>query len=59
MKLPTPIPPGGPRQMIMAFDSVKTRGMSSRQREAALTALAMLLMEAAGAAEKEEPHERA
>lgn len=28
MKLPTPIPPEGPRQMIMAFDSVKTRGMS-------------------------------
>ncbi|WP_234705040.1 hypothetical protein [Sinorhizobium meliloti] len=28
MKLPTTIPPEGPRQMIMAFDSVKTRGMS-------------------------------
>lgn len=27
MKLPTPIPPDGPRQMIMAFDSLKTRGM--------------------------------
>lgn len=59
MKLPTPIPPGDSRQMIMAFDSVKTRGMSPRQRGAALTALAMLLMEAACAAEKEEPHERA
>ncbi|RVI05661.1 hypothetical protein CN200_31545, partial [Sinorhizobium meliloti] len=47
MKLPTPIPPEGPRQMIMAFDSVKTRGMSPRQRETALMALAMLLMEAA------------
>lgn len=47
MKLPTSIPPEGPRQMMMAFDSVKTRGMSPRQREAALMALAMLLMEAA------------
>ncbi|MDX0321814.1 hypothetical protein GOC38_30110 [Sinorhizobium meliloti] len=57
MKLPTPIPPEGPRQMIIAFDSVKTRGMSPRQMEAALMALAMLLMEAACVAEKEAPHD--
>lgn len=44
--------------LIMAFDSVTTRGMSPRQSEAALMALAMLLMEAACVAEKEAPHER-
>ncbi|MEK1944926.1 MAG: hypothetical protein AAAB36_05000 [Ensifer adhaerens] len=58
MKLPAHIPPDAPRQMIMAFDSVKTRGMSPRQREAALTALAILLMEAACVEAKEAPHER-
>jgi hypothetical protein len=45
--------------MIMAFDSHKMRGMSPRQREAVLVALANLLMEATEAAGKEEPHERA
>lgn len=45
--------------MIMAFDSHKMHGMSPRQREAALAALANLLMEATEAARKEEPHERA
>jgi hypothetical protein len=45
--------------MIMAFDSHKMRGMSPQQREAALAALANLLMEATEAAGKEEPHERA
>lgn len=59
MKMPMRSLPEGPRQMIMAFDSVKTRGMSAHQREAALMALAMLLMEAACAVEKEEPNEHA
>ena len=45
--------------MVMAFDSHKMRGMSARQREAALMALANLLMEATEAGKKEEPHERA
>jgi hypothetical protein len=45
--------------MIMAFDSHKMRGMSPRQREAVLVALANLLMEATEAAGKEEPYERA
>lgn len=59
MKRTTPIVPEGPRQMIMAFDSVKTRGLSPQQREAAITALAILLAEAAGTAGKEKPNERA
>jgi hypothetical protein len=59
MKMPKRSLPEGPRQMIMAFDSVKTLGMSPSQRETALMALAMLLMEAACAVEKEEPNERA
>lgn len=43
----------------MAFDSHKMLGMSPRQREAVLVALANLLMEATVVARKEEPHERA
>jgi hypothetical protein len=43
----------------MAFDSHKMLGMSPRQRDAVLMALATLLMEATEAARKEEPHERA
>ena len=50
-------PAKDPRQMNMAFDSGKTQGMSPQQREAAITALATLLAEAAGAAEKETPNE--
>lgn len=59
MKRSTSNPPESSRQMIMAFDSHKMHGMSPRQREAALAALANLLMEATEAARKEEPHERA
>ena len=59
MKRPTPIPPERSRQVAMAFDSHKMLGMSPRQREAVLMALASLLMEATEAARKEEPHERA
>ncbi len=59
MKRSTSNPPESSRQMIMAFDSHKMRGMSPRQREAVLVALANLLMEATEAAGKEEPYERA
>jgi hypothetical protein len=59
MKRSTPNPPEKSRQIIMAFDSHKMLGMSPRQREAVLVALANLLMEATEAVRKEEPHERA
>ena len=59
MKRSTSNPPKRSRQMIMAFDSHKMHGMSPRQREAALAALAILLIEATEAARKEGPHERA
>lgn len=59
MKRSTPNPPERSRQIIMAFDSHKMLGMSPRQREAVLMALATLLMEATEIARKEEPHERA
>ena len=59
MKRSTSNPLESSRQMIMAFDSHKMRGMNPRQREAVLVALANLLLEATEAAGKEEPHERA
>ena len=43
-------PAPAPRQLSMALDSVKLRGMSPLQRSAALALLARLLMEAAGVA---------
>lgn len=46
-----PSPP--PRQLSMALDSVRLRGMSPSERVTALTLLASLLMEAAGIAEGE------
>lgn len=57
MKQPMAIPIEEPRQMNMAFDSEKTRGMSPQQREAVITALATLLTEAADTAGKEKPNE--
>lgn len=57
MKQPMENPVKEPRQMNMAFDSGETRGMSPQQREAAITALAILLAEAADAAGKEKPNE--
>ena len=50
--------PVNPRQILMAFETRQMQGMSSPQREAALRALATLLMEAVSADEREEPHER-
>lgn len=57
MKRPMPSSTQEARQMTMAFDSTKTRGMSPQQREAAITALAILLAEAADTAGKEKPNE--
>jgi hypothetical protein len=42
-----------PRQLSMALDSVRLRGMSSSERRALLARLAGLLMEAAGVAVQE------
>jgi hypothetical protein len=43
------LPLDAPRQLSMALDSVRLRGMSPSERRAALSSLANLLMEAAGA----------
>ena len=39
-----------PRQLQMQFDSTRLRGMSPQDRQQAVTRLAILLTEAAGAA---------
>lgn len=47
--LPAPAPPAiAARQLSMAFDSVRLRGMSPSERRAVLARLAGLLLEAAG-----------
>jgi hypothetical protein len=48
--LPTPAPSStaAPRQLSLALDSAKLRGMTPPDRGAALALLARLLMEAAG-----------
>jgi hypothetical protein len=52
--LPTPtLPSTAPRQLSMALDSVKLRGLSPSERRTALARLASLLMEAAGVAVEE------
>ncbi len=49
--LPIPaLPSKPPRQLSMALDSVRLRGMSPSERRTALARLATLLMEAAGVA---------
>jgi hypothetical protein len=49
--LPAPPPPyTGLRQLSLALDSVRVRGMSPSERRAVLDRLADLLLEAAGAA---------
>ncbi len=46
---PRPAPPStAPRQLSMALDSARLRGMSAVQRGASVARLAKLLMEAAG-----------
>ncbi len=45
-----PAKPTLPRQLQMQFDSTRLRGMSPQDRQQAVTRLAILLTEAAGAA---------
>ena len=47
------LPTTAPRQLSMALDSARLRGMSSAERGTVLARLASLLLEAAGAAAKE------
>jgi hypothetical protein len=53
MRPPKEEPAPAPRQLSMALDSVKLRGMSPLEGSAALALLARLLMEAAGVAAAE------
>ena len=43
-----PKPPALPRQLPIALDPVRLRGMSAAERRSVVTALATLLTEAAG-----------
>lgn len=47
------LPTTAPRQLSMALDSAKLRGMSPAERGTVLARLASLLLEAAGAAVEE------
>ncbi len=58
MKPPRQGPPSAPRQLSMALDSVKLRGMSPTERSVALALLAGLLIEAAGVAAEAGDDER-
>ena len=52
--LPVPaLLPSAPRQLSMALDSARLRGMSPSERRTALARLTSLLMEAAGVAAEE------
>ncbi len=50
--------PTSPRQLSMALDSVRLRGMSPSERAMAVARLANLLMEAAAPATEERDHDR-
>jgi hypothetical protein len=58
MRTPKEEPAPAPRQLSMALDSVKLRGMSPLERSAALELLARLLMEAGGVAAAETDDEQ-
>ena len=45
--------PSPPRQLLIALDSTRLRGMSPTDRRQAVTCLAILLTEAAGAVDAE------
>lgn len=45
-----PAAPTVPRQLSIAFDSIRLRGMNPSERAKAIACLASLLMQAAGAA---------
>ena len=59
-RLPTKVslPPALPRQMSIAFDSIRLVGLSTPERMKALTHLTHLLMLAAGVVSKEAEDER-
>ena len=48
------LPPVGPRQLSMALDAPKLRGLSPSERDAVLGALAGLLLEASDFPERED-----
>lgn len=48
-----PTRPSSPKQLQMQFDSTRLRGMSALDRQQIVVRLAILLTEAAGAAEPE------
>jgi len=52
------LPPALPRQMSIAFDSIRLAGLSAPERMKALTHLTHLLMLAAGVVRKEDDDER-
>ena len=55
MRKPSPpaLPSTAPRQLSMALDSTRLRGLSPFERRTVLARLASLLMEAAGVAARE------
>jgi hypothetical protein len=56
---PTPLlPTPAPRQLSMALDSARLRGMSPAERGMVLARLASLLLEAAGVAAEERDDDR-
>ena len=52
--LPTLPLPAAPRQLSMSFDAAKLRGMNPTERSTALSRLAVVLLEAANVAVKED-----
>ncbi len=50
---PEPTPQTSPRQLDLVLDDVRLRGMSAPERQAALRALAHLLLDASGGATRE------
>jgi hypothetical protein len=52
-------PPTGLRQLDLVLDDVRLRGMTPAERQAALRALAHLLLEASGIARQEAGDDRA
>jgi hypothetical protein len=58
MKPSRPKPCPAPRQLSLALDPVKLRGMSPAERGRALALLARLLLEAAGAVAGEHDDDR-
>ena len=53
-----PAPTTAPRQLSLALDSVKLRGISPPERNVIIVRLACILLEAAGIATRERDDER-